>query len=295
MIVIEKFHPNNGYGEDPLLHLNLKRFEDSTKDCYLFLGDAYEEVKKYEYLDKKRIFLSLEEPNFCTPGHHVDTFNKYVDEVLTICPYTAKSAPKRTFTFFPFNEEFISADFNKQYDVIYSGTVHSSVINNFIEIIKNFNYRFISYGGNSLITNPNASYEEKIDLYSKSKVSIIHNLVFPHNENVPRYRAFPNALQNEAFKCLDIGLMPQIKSRVFEAAFSKSLILCYHDNWNVIEYFFDKDKEFVYFYDAEDLRNKLIEILNNYEKYEKIAENAFEKAINNYSTKHFTEKFIGGI
>ena len=60
MIVIEKFHPNNGYGQDPLLHLNLKKHEKQGKDFYLFLGDAYEEVFKDQYNDKLKYFLSSE-------------------------------------------------------------------------------------------------------------------------------------------------------------------------------------------------------------------------------------------
>jgi spore maturation protein CgeB len=86
--------------------------------------------------------------------------------------------------------------------------------------------------------------------------------------------------------------MPQIKSRVFEAAFSKSLILCGYDYWNTIEYFFKPDEDFIYYTSMADLQEKLNEISNNYHKYTHIVENAYKKSINNYTTEKFVERYL---
>ena len=59
-----------------------EKYQDNCGDYYLMLGDVYDAINSGNYNDKNKIVLSLEEPNFCTPGHHVDTFNK-VDKVLT--------------------------------------------------------------------------------------------------------------------------------------------------------------------------------------------------------------------
>jgi spore maturation protein CgeB len=86
--------------------------------------------------------------------------------------------------------------------------------------------------------------------------------------------------------------MPQIKSRVFEAAFNRSLILCFRDHWNVIEYFFEPDKEFIYFDNIHDLEDKIKYILQHYDFYQDIIDNAYNKAINNYTVDHFVEKYL---
>ena len=205
MEVIEVFYPNNGLGEDPVLHLEFKRFETIVNDCRLFIGDAYNKLNESSQEGNPRYFFSLEEPNFCTAGHHVDTLIK-ADKIFTLCPYTAASAPKRETIFFPTNENYILNKFEKLYDVIYTGSIHSPLINQFVDVIKKYNY---------------------------------------------------------------------------------------YDDWNVIENWFTPDEDFIYFYSKEDLDQKIKTILENYDEYSKIGENAYNKAINNYTTKHFIQKYIG--
>jgi hypothetical protein len=307
MIVVENFNSNT----DPIENLNLGRFSNVANDVYLFVGNTYDKVFEKRYMDKKRIFLSLEEPNFCTDKDtaHAKLTNGYgsttvsgikrqdtpPDKILSLCPYTTKSLPNnRELIFFPFNEEFIPKDTTKEFDVLYTGSKPINVNwDDNINVIKDFNYQYAHYDNTQYVTNSNVSYIDKINLYSKSKIAICHGLASAHNENVPRYINFINSENNEAFKHLDKNLLPQFKSRVMEAAFSKSLILCYKDYWNVIEYWFEPNKQFIYFDNSNDLRDKLNEILNNYAEYQHIIDSAYEKAINNYTTKHFIEKYIG--
>lgn len=306
MIVIERIKGNT----DPVENLNLKRFADIANDYYLFLGNAYDDVYQENYFDKKRIFLSLEEPNFCTDSDtaHAKLTNGYgsntvggvktysipPDVVLTLCPYTAKSLPNRQLIFFPFNEEFIPENTNKEYDIIYTGSIPINCNwGKMLEIISKYNYKYIHYNQTQYVTDANVSYLDKINFYSKSKIALCHGLASAYNENVPRYRSFINAENNEAFKSLDKNLLPQFKSRVMEAAFSKAIILHYKDDWNVIENWFEPEKDFLYFSNENELQEIIIEILNNYDKYKIISENAYFKAMNNYTTKHFVEKYIG--
>jgi len=53
-----------------------------------------------------------------------------------------------------------------------------------------------------------------------------------------------------------------------------------------VEEFFEPEKEFIYYDDKKDLEEKVDEITKNWEKYEHITEAAYQKAINNYTTKH---------
>ena len=62
------------------------------------------------------------------------------------------------------------------------------------------------------------------------------------------------------------------------------------DNWNVIEDFYEPDKEFIYFDDEIDLSKKIDHILSNWDDYQVVIENAFNKSLS-----YTTEKFISKI
>jgi len=219
MKVLEFFNKGQcGYLDDTLYHFNFKRFEETAGDFYLFLGDVYQPLLSNEFRDKPRVVLSLEEPNFCTPGHHVSTFNQ-ANLILSLCPYTSETLDNRQFVFFPFPESLIKSSFNKEYDIIYSGHYHGSLLPTFLNTISKYNYRFINYNKDPLVTNPGCSYLEKLDLYSKSRIALVHNLLFPNMQDVPRYKQFTNADKNKAFELLESGVMPEIKYRLKEAAF----------------------------------------------------------------------------
>ena len=85
---------------------------------------------------------------------------------------------------------------------------------------------------------------------------------------------------------------PQIKTRPFEAAFCKSLILCKKDQWNIIEEWFEPNTEFLYYEDSNDLYHIIRKALDNYSDYQDIIERAHTKALNNYTTRHFINKFL---
>lgn len=153
---------------------------------------------------------------------------------------------------------------------------------------------FNHYG--KLITNKGCSYTNKLKLISESKITIIHNLIDPEKEQIANLKNIRGIKKNKAFERVfsknSKMIIPQIKSRLFEAAFCRSLILCRKDCWNLIENFFEKGKEFIYYENEDELEAKIKDILNDYEKYKPIIEKAFTKALNNYTTKNFYEKYL---
>jgi hypothetical protein len=300
MKVIERFHPNNGYGGDPLLHLDLKRYENESHDFYLFLGDAYNDVFSKEYYDKPRYFLSLEEPNFCMQR---DSWHEHLtlgkngslppEVVLTLCPYTIDSLKdinnNRHLTFFPFNENY-SYDNKKEYDIIYSGSQPPIYFWNdiFSEAKKrNLSYAYCYYSPSQYTTHHSLSYKEKMILYSKSKISICHGIFNAWGGR--KHLEFIGSENNRAFDAIRDGqnIGPQVKSRTFESAFSKTLILMYHDQWNVSERFFKPDRDFLYFSSLQELFDIIDDFKSNETKYSSIIESAYNVAVNNYTTKHF--------
>jgi hypothetical protein len=59
----------------------------------------------------------------------------------------------------------------------------------------------------------------------------------------------------------------------------------------VIENFFEPDKEFVYFEEGK-LQETIDKILANYNDYLPIIENAYQRAVREYTTKAFFEKYL---
>jgi hypothetical protein len=115
---------------------------------------------------------------------------------------------------------------------------------------------------------------------------------------------YPDWRANQAFSDIPgvIGLLkrliarqqievPQLKSRVFEAAFCRSLILCKRDNFNVIEKYFTPNEEFVY-YEEGRLVETVNKILSNYDAYLPVIDEAYKRAVSQYTTAVFFEKYL---
>ena len=294
--------PVLGKTADPMWNMGFSDYEESASDCYLFMCQAYDQTRSGEYDDKKKIFLTFEEPNFCIDedGEHVKIVDS-VDEILTICPYTADTCDKRTEVILTFNQNLIPKDTDKIWDVIYSGSVPGTNSEPFygpwpsyMNVMTNYNYRYINWDSG---TNRACTYQEKLDLYSQSKIALLHNIVnvlYPQPERIEMHKKFPNSEHNKAFDLMEqTWFMPQIKTITFEAAFSKCVMLCSRDPWNIIERYFEPEVDFLYFDTAEELNDLIQDILAHYDDYEHLTESAYNRAVNNYTTHHFIEKYIG--
>ena len=55
---------------------------------------------------------------------------------------------------------------------------------------------------------------------------------------------------------------------------------------------FEPEQEFMYFDNEEDLDKKINFIINNYDQFDDMRNNAYNKAVNNYTTKHFVERYL---
>ena len=291
MKVLNFVIPDNGLTEDPLYYLNFEKYENVARDCYLFMADFYGDLYSGRYDDKEKVALTLEEPNFCVSGGDKERLHKVANQILTLCPYTAELFDNRTFVFFPFSEDWIPEEREKTIDVSYFGSLPTAVTwQSYIQnIFTKYNFRFGHYGMGNV---PRCSYADKIKMLSETKVAVVHGLCNINPSTAEKYYNFPKGRENKAFSHVDRGMMPQIKSRMFEAAFAKCVILCQRDPWNPIEYFFTPDEDFMYFNDEADLDKKLEYIINHYDEFDKIRKNAYNRAVGNYTTKHFVEKFL---
>jgi len=284
-------------------YFNLDEYSvEDSKDAlyygYTFIDNGInkELLSKHE----RNVYLNVTMPTeFCSTQSTYADDN--FDEIYGICPYTnkwlneIKNTNKYHTIFYPFNKNDIPKNIEKKYDVIYHGGIHGEKYTKMIDIIKNFNYRYVSqtHGINGLTnhylqyaTNTNLTNQEKLNLISECKISICFNTFDIRNSSdIQNIKNRNDWQKNEAFKHVDdLMIAPQFKSRCNEAAFSKTLNLVKRDPWNLIEKYYETD-EFVYFDNLEELSVKINEILNNWENYLPIVEKAYIKSLN-YTTEN---------
>jgi len=268
MIVINNFE--NIYPEETLRYCNWERFNDTAIDCVLFNGGP--QHTKEDFGDLPKILLYFEEQTWDLDS--TETHVPDVDKILTILPMRISGRyNKRVSTFYPTNEEIIAAVHDskpeKNYDVIYTGTLRAGGdhLHKIINTIPKFNHRWVSFDPHPAVTNSHITYFEKLRLIAESKIDVCHGLVGNGT--------------------------PQTKSRYFEAAFCKSLILIHSDQWNIIEDWFTPGEDFLYWSTEQELEDLIADVVSDYDSYLPMVESAYQKAMAEYTTARFVEKYIG--
>lgn len=273
---------NKIFKEDPLFKFH---FEDYLHDekivLHLGFDPSLDKVKKNGELN---ILFDLEQPNsFLHPLCNQNTFicEEFFDKIFTINPFFVESRNKvlrkqlYEYVFFPYSKRYIKSTFEKSNDLIYTGNKdYFGVCQNLMRHHKNFIW--IGMDGNK----HNVSYEEKIHLTNISKISISHSII-----DFSDLQDYINSHQNVVPNVN--GIIEQHKARTIESAFNKSIIVHIKTGQNIIEDFFKEGVDFLYY--EEGIIN---EILNHYEDYLYLSENAHKKAIENYTTEHFYDRFI---
>ena len=312
-----------GYAQDPTKNLGFEAYEGiGATDVALIIAafdqaaGCWDQFKlpevELDTIKKMRVVrLEFEEPNKFFIPENFDVYDGDFHKVLTLCPFTAKylnnyqKAERRVPIFFPFNEAFIPPKSEKQYDIIYTGHLHSKPFIQDMKSISKFNYRLVSNSAHFLVTDRGVGYKEKLDLISQSKITLTHNVLYPTVRHILNVWKYPEWRQNGAFSDFPLGVFgllrrllngpaieaPQLKSRIFEAAFCRSLILCKKDKFNVIEKYFTPGEEFVY-YDEGNLVGTVKKILRNYDGYLPVIDKAYNRAVSQYTTAAFFEKYL---
>jgi hypothetical protein len=238
-------------------------------------------------------FAQVKDHHGLTPLEHSASST----EVYSICPYTVDwlnkvDSPKYKYIFYPFNKKDIPFATEKEYDVCYFGGIHSVMHQECMAVMRLFKYCYMTMDHGigpltqaylPMATHINLSHREKIVQVGKCKVSVCYHIVPLYEFHIKNIKSYPEWEKNEAFSRLDQAILPQFKSRMHEAAMARTLNLVYRDPWGISEDYYTPDVDFVYFDSNEELEEKLQHILNNWEDYEKMIENAYNKALN-YTT-----------
>lgn len=314
---------SHGYAQDPTKNLGFEAYGGRGAADVALIIAAFDQAAgcwdqfrlppaELDEVKKMRVVrLEFEEPNKFFIPEDFDAYDSDFHKVLTLCPFTAEYFNKRDGDerrvpiFFPFNEDFIPPTSEKRYDIIYTGHLHPAPIMRDIKTISQFNYRLVSNSAHELVTDRGVGYEEKLSLISRSKITLTHNLLYPTVRHVLNVWKYPEWATNKAFSDIPqgaIGLakrllmgpaieVPQLKSRIFEAAFCRSLILCKKDNFAVVETYFAPDEEFIY-YEEGRLAETVNKILTNYDAYLPVIDRAYKRAAEQYTTEAFFNKYL---
>lgn len=298
MIIVENYSGN--YADDIVTHFGLNTLHDGVDDTTIFNGIACvtdDRLKDKYKRNKNKVYINTEAPcSFLNANYNSIQQQQYFDKVLSICPYTNKwlnslnIGTKFIDIPFPYNHHlFEKYDFEseKEFDVIYYGQVHSSEYYGMINAIINFNYKYVTLSNHGLtpdlrskVTEFNIPTSTKWDILNKTKICVGMNKLFINDEHKRGIRQYPKWGENEAFKLIERNVLPQFKTRPIESALCKTLMLIKRDEWNVIENWFTPEKDFIYWVDENDLREKIYEIINHYDDYKKIINNANQKVKN---------------
>ena len=324
MLVIKR--SSHGYAQDPTKNLGFEVYDGQGPIDLALVVAAFDQAagcwdqfklsqNELDVIKRMRVVrLEFEEPNKFFISEDFDAYDRDFYKVLTLCPFTAEffnkryGVEQRVPIFFPFNELFIPPATKKLHDIIYTGHLHPKPIMRDMKTISRFNYRLVSNSTHEFVTNRGVEYQEKLRLISQSRITLTHNLLYPTVRHVLNVLKYPSWETNKAFSDLPKGIMelvkriltgpdievPQLKSRVFEAAFCRSLILCKKDKFNVIENFFTPDYEFIYYEDGK-LSETIEKILSNYDAYLPVIERAYERALGHYTTASFYETYLKDI
>lgn len=267
-------------------HYDLMKYNDDSSDIVLFQGYNSSRNNKLKSLYAKypkRIYLNLESPTgmIATKTNFIE--QSYFTHVYNICPYTAELFNKQGHTkhipiAFPVPLDKFN-HFDKEYDVMYMGRLMPDLsYRAMIDVISSYKYVFVSPEHHEKATNTGISTQQKWDLLSKSKICVGINQASVRYDQFVNIKSYQGWETHPAFNMLDHSIMiPQFKSRVTEAMAAKSLLLMKHDRWNVIEEWFEPGKHFMYWHDINDLNELISDVVNNYDNYLEIINNAYEE------------------
>tara|TARA_R110000824_G_scaffold119818_1_gene274194 strand:+ start:9664 stop:10653 length:990 start_codon:yes stop_codon:yes gene_type:complete len=314
-----------GHYDDSLeRYYDFETLSTDSKDHVFFYGHGslVEVYHNKELADKfknfkSRIYYNGEHPCAWT-GNDINymkasaDMKKYFNKIFTVCPYTAEwlnklqKTDKFSLTFVPVDKKYIIDDkVEKEHDVIYWGGVHGEDHKSLLDTISKFKYNFFTLGPQEwgkgqephyykYITHLNSPRPEMWEVLKKTKINVCMNIIHLKEEQKRNIKSIARWEENEAFSHIDEGIIPQMKTRSVESAISRTLMLVKRDPWNVVENWYEPDKEFLYYDNNEELEDKIKDVLNNWPEYQHIVENAFNKVVNNYTCEDLVAQMAGG-
>lgn len=252
------------------------------------------------YLKKKMLGLDFEN-------------SKKIKKILTIDKFSTAErgfskggGPEREYVFFPtsLNRLPESKDWSRRsYDLCYTGSLFPQIEHLLYPLIQSgLKICVVSHSKSALVTHSEVSYEKKLELVADSKFALVHNQLFLTESQAKRVLSSVRLRSHGAFSHLcrneDVSLsnsftefrVPQLKSRLFEAAMVGTIPLVIEDTWNIAEDWFIRGEHF-YPVEEANLLEYVYKVQNSDENQPKSeALRLFTQSA--YSTEAFVKRYI---
>jgi len=306
MKVVKHFGGDAPYGIIPYIQTIFDKLSDENSNDLFFNGvqfiDAPYMLGQYEETGRRALLAHWSPCEFLvTPNYYYLDAYEHFTEVYCVCPFTCDFMNKyygyEKFIYVPYPYTNHTLKSFGEYDAVSSwfGSINGDEHVGAIDVISKFPYKYITSQQNTWLHHPyeynkcthvNISTEDKLKEVSKCKSSLTFNKLYksPNSQYNPGIEG--NKLKIWEHKSEEI--LPQFKVRTHEIATCKSLILCKKDPWNLIEDFYEPDKDFIYFDNLSELEDILHDVDTNFEKYVPIIESAYH-TVQKYSVENFFE------
>ena len=291
--MIVEFEPHGDAADAMSSRIRLKRFETPSDTEVLMYGINSTCNKslqnKYKNYKRRVLFNYWSSCEFTCRNDAGNGFEMtdYFTEVYSVCKYTTEwmnkvsNCHKFKSIFFPIDTTYIPFNITKEYDVGYHGGIHGNIHKDCLDKIKQFKYSFLSQQHYDNLTKPPMlPYEAMLDNLSKVKISINYHVVTLNDKLKSFIKQYSFWKDNKAWSYIDsLNIFPQFKVRQHESALCKCLNLVYKDPWNIVEDYYEPNKDFIYFNNNEELPYLINNILKSWEYHQPMIESAYSKCL----------------
>eukprot|EP00667_Euglena_gracilis_P014942 EG_transcript_15508 len=301
---------------------HLKRYEKQYP-----IDVFYKDVQSYP-MDAKTVFLELEEPNRLAkwiPAGPASPANLNKSRAwaskewltLTLCPYTADwvndvllRRPARSALWLA-PDRSLKPPWNpfrhRKLDCLYAGHAYLHPIQTVLNtVFPKFTYEWLLWKASNRpkwakvrITPGVINPAKKLGHVGSARVTLVHNSLAMEVgayqsliHNAAFTVVFNHTLREQYQQQFRVLPVPQIKARMFEAALGGSLMVVWRDHHNLVEMFFEPEREFVYFSTPEEFEAIVRDVKAHPEKYEPIAKRAQERAEREYGVDQLMERVV---
>jgi hypothetical protein len=285
------------YPDSNYYYYHWEEFEDGNMNL-LYVYGIFDGEPSSEY--KNRIYFNAEEPNGLYHSGKLlqerDLYGKIISnnwtKIYQLCPYSTrwlrdsmKDERYDLLGHLPIchSKYYPDPHTPKLYETFYQGTIHSEEMSILIDALRNghtFNWTTISDVPDSRQTHHKIPFPQKLQLLAQSKITVELNSLYEPYQGafVRNIQKLANWQYNEAFSHIELGIMPQFKTRVVEDMLCKTLVLAKRGYWTIMEEFGYKENEhFIYFDSIDQLPDLINECLSNWNYCQQIVDNAYNK------------------
>jgi hypothetical protein len=294
MMIRSNFSGN--YRFEPQRYLDFTPYGADLSGISLYLG-VYPPSTEGDTNFKVR--LNVETPNFLY-NYNINEENERYDLVLHICPFTCaflndvyKTTKYRT-TFFPITfKDYVEQP--RAIDVFYTG--HKILSCKPVAIIVEEVSKRIGESTYSKLMESMSGddgYFKKLELLNNTKICIVHNSLSPPGffPNFSGHIADPLCVKHLPWHSAPTEIVPQLKTRIFEGAMMRCVLLVYKDKYRHHEAYFKENEDFLYWETPEELSAQVDAILSNYEAYVPMAISAHTRMKTCYQVKNFVDHVV---